>query len=151
ELVKESVLVGTAGAALGIPLGIGLGRLILPVIATTTALTYRLAAPDARLTLSTPSLALAALLGVGTALLAAVLPAWRATALGVRATLLGRGVEQPGAGLRALWLSRALTLAAVGAAIALESATGSAAWGLLASALIAVATALAARPLLHLL
>src|SRR3989442_201585 len=47
SLVGESLLVGTAGVALGIPLGIGLGRLLVPVIATASAVADKLGAPPA--------------------------------------------------------------------------------------------------------
>src|SRR2546427_742960 len=49
SLVSESLLVGTAGVALGIPLGIGLGRLLVPVIATASAVANKLVAPPAAL------------------------------------------------------------------------------------------------------
>ena len=149
ELLKESLLIGGAGVALGIPLGIGFGRLLIPVIATSASLAYKLIAPDAELTVRAASLVLAAGLGLGAALLAAVVPAWRATTLGVQQTLRGRGVEQPGTGAISMWLVRGLVAGAVGVAIAIQSATGSAAWGLLATGLIAVGIALAARPLVH--
>jgi len=149
ELLKESLLVGGGGVALGIPLGIGLGRWLIPVIATTTSLAYKLIAPDAELTVRPASLVLAAGLGLGAALLAAVLPAWRATTLGVQQTLRGRGVEQPETRPRSMWIVRGLVAGAVAVAIAIQSATGSAAWGLLATGLIAVGMALAARPLVH--
>ena len=38
ELLKESVVIGATGVALGIPAGLGLGRLLLPVIAASAAL-----------------------------------------------------------------------------------------------------------------
>src|SRR5262249_7984833 len=149
ELLKESLLIGGAGVALGVPLGIGLGRSLIPLIATTTSLAYKLIAPDAELTVHAASLLLAAGLGLGAALLAAVLPAWRATTLGVQQTLRGRGVEQPETRQRSMWLVRGLVAGAVAVAIAVQSATGSAAWGLLATGLMAVGMALAARPLVH--
>src|SRR5262245_27053307 len=150
ELVKESLLVGAAGVALGLPLGIGLGRLLLPVIATTTALTYKLPPPEARLSVVAPSLVLAAALGLGAALLAAALPAWRVSRLTPRAALAERDVDPVQGGARAMWLVRGALAAAIAAAIALQAATRSAAWGLLASVLVAIGTALAARPLVGL-
>src|SRR5262249_58961806 len=101
-----------AGVALGVPLGIGLGRSLIPVIATTSSLAYKLIAPDAELTVRAASLLLAAGLGLGAALLAAVLPAWRATTLGVQQTLRGRGVEQPDTRARSMWLVRGLAAGA---------------------------------------
>ena len=150
ELVKEGLLVGGAGVAIGLPLGIALGRLLLPVIATTTALTYKLGPPEARLSVGAPSLVLAAALGLGAALLAAMLPAWRASRLSPRDALLADGVERPGMGVRAMWLVRGALAVAIVGAIALQATTRWATWGLLASALVAIATALAARPLIQL-
>jgi putative ABC transport system permease protein len=150
ELVKESLLLGAAGVVLGIVLGRALARLLLPVIATTTAVAYKLVAPAAEVALTLPSLVLATALGLGAALLAAALPAWRAAQLGVATTMSGRGVEQQNPASRAIWLVRALIVIAVIACALLQSITQSPVWGLLATALIAVATALAARPLLGL-
>ena len=77
ELVKESLIIGAIGVAVGIPLGIGLGRLILPVIGTTTSLATKQIVPDAEFQVRGASIALAAALGMLAALLAASLPAWR--------------------------------------------------------------------------
>src|SRR5437867_10637005 len=96
ELMKESLLLGAVGVAIGIPLGIGLARPLLPVIAATMAVAYKQVAPDAEVMVSASSLALAAALGLGAALLAAALPARRMAALGTAATIRGRGVAQPG-------------------------------------------------------
>src|SRR5262249_51988412 len=79
ELLQESLLVGAAGVALGIPLGLGLGRVLLPVIAATTELSYKLVAPESAFVAEPGSLLRAAALGLGASLLAAVLPAWRAS------------------------------------------------------------------------
>ena len=49
ELLKESVLLGAAGAALGIPLGVLVARVGLPFLATTTALASNLPVPEAKL------------------------------------------------------------------------------------------------------
>src|SRR5437016_1893544 len=114
SLVGESLLVGTAGVALGIPLGIGLGRLLVPVIATASAVADKLVAPPAVLAAEPGPLLLAGVLGLATAVLAAALPAWRA--------------------------------ARVAAAVARHPSARS---GLLATAVVAVGTALAARPAVH--
>src|SRR5437016_1661118 len=78
SLVGESLLVGAAGVAVGIPLGLGLGRLLVPVIATASAVAQKLVAPPATLALEPGPLLLAGALGLGTTVLAATLPAWRA-------------------------------------------------------------------------
>jgi putative ABC transport system permease protein len=149
ELLKESLLLGAAGVLVGIPAGMALGRLVLPIIATTTALNYKLVAPEVTLALDGRALALAAGLGLAAAVLAALLPAWRAARVSVTATLRGRGVELPAAGRG--WLWRASIAAALAASLALQAATGRAAWGLAATACIAAATATAALPLLRLI
>jgi putative ABC transport system permease protein len=148
ELVKESLMLGAAGVLVGLPLGIALGRLILPAIATTTALNFKLVTPPASLGVRTSSCVVAAVLGLATAFLAATLPAVRAARIPVAETLRGRGREQRALLPRAAWPLRiALALATVGA-IVLQSVTGSAAFGLAASGLVVLVAATAARPLL---
>src|SRR5437870_5258749 len=95
ELLAESLLVGAAGVAVGLASGVGLARLMLPVLATTTALASKLTVPSARFVVGWGSLATAATLGIGATLLAAALPAWRAARTSTAAVLGGRGVEQP--------------------------------------------------------
>ena len=149
ELLKESLFLGAFGTAIGIPLGIGLGRMVLPVIAATTALNYKLIAPETRLGISPISLATAIALGMGAALLAASLPAWWSSRVDVVESLRTRGGNRRPQGTRmrvALALGAAI-LACV-AALALQYLTHRAGWGLAATVAIAVATALAARPLL---
>ncbi len=151
ELLKESALLGAAGVVVGIPLGIALGRVLLPMITTAAALNSKVATPDAQLAVHTTSLAIAAGLGLSAALLAAALPAWRATRLGMAQTMRGRGVEQQGISTSSRWVIRALVAASIGAAVLMQSVTGIPSWGLLATGLIAMGTALAARPLIDLL
>src|SRR5207247_1440167 len=103
ELAKESLLVGAAGVALGIPLGIGTGRLLLPLIATTTALSAKLVSTEATLTIRLSSLALAAALGLLAVVLAAALPARRAAGVAVAEALRRRGTEQAGGSGGVLW------------------------------------------------
>lgn len=148
ELLKESLLLGTVGVLLGIPLGIALGHALLPVIATMTALNSKIVAPEAALVVHPWSLLVSAFLGIGAAALAAALPAWRAARLPAAETLRGRGGELAERSSRAMWLARALVATACGVAIGLQVLTREATWGLVATGLVAVATALAARPLL---
>ena len=148
-LLGESLLVGAAGVALGIPFGLGLGRLLVPVIATASAVANKLVAPPAALAPEPGVLLVAGALGLVTAVLAAVLPAWRAARVAVAETMRSRGSESPGGGGRVLWVLRGLALAAVGAGLAAQARHPSAASGLLATALVAAGTALAARPAVH--
>src|SRR3989475_3044924 len=95
ELLAESLLIGAAGVAAGLASGVGLARLMLPVIATTTALASKLTVPSARFVVGWSSLAVAAALGLGATLLAAALPAWRAARASTAAVIGGCGGEQP--------------------------------------------------------
>jgi len=148
ELVKVSLLVAAVGVALGIPVGIGIARLVLPLIATATALSAKLVHTDATLTLGPASLALTATLGLATALLAAALPASRVARVPVAAVLRRRGSEQPDVA-RPLFLAFRLVMALAAAfAVALHGVTQDVPSGLAASALVVIAAALAARPLL---
>jgi len=145
-LVGESLFVGAAGVAVGIPLGLALGRLLVPVIATASAVANKLVAPPAALALEPGPLLLAGALGLATAVLAAALAAWRAARVAVADTMRSRGNEAPGASARVLWALRGMALAAAGGALAVVARDPSASSGLLATALVAVGTALAARP-----
>src|SRR6266516_3812438 len=72
-LLGESLLVGAAGVVLGIPLGLGLGRLLVPVIATASAVANKLVAPpaaQARHPSAACGLLATALVAAGTALAA---------------------------------------------------------------------------------
>jgi putative ABC transport system permease protein len=148
ELVKESVLVGVAGIALGIPAGVGLGYLLLPVIATTTAIGAKLPLTDVALSVRPVSIVLAVAMGLSAVVLAAVLPARRAAAVPVVDTLRDRHVERgPRRG------PRRLLLVVIGLAVlttAWHLVTGTAAAGLVASAWITAGAALATRPFLEL-
>jgi len=149
ELLKESLILGTIGVVVGIPAGIGLARLLLPEIATTAALNYKLVAGDAEFGVRPFSLVLATALGLGAALLAAALPAWRAARVPPAETVRRRGVEQSGVTRGAMWMVRLVVGAAIAAAVTIQLFTRSAVWGLVASGLVAVGVALAARPLLY--
>ena len=151
ELVKESALLGVAGVVVGIPLGIALARVLLPMITTAAALNSKVATPASHLMVQPLSLLVAAALGLSAAVLAAALPAWRATRLGMVQTMRARGMEQRGMGRAASWVLRGLLVAAAGAAVFAQAATGDATWGLAATGLIALCTAVVARPLLDLL
>jgi len=151
ELLAEGLLIGAVGVALGIVSGVGLARLMLPVIATTTALASKLAVPSARFVVSWRSLAAASALGLGATLLAAALPAWRAAQTSTAAVIGGRGVEQRARVTILVYIALAASLVAGSAAIVLERWTRAASWGLVATFLLAVSAAFAARPLAEVL
>jgi len=148
DLIKESCLLALAGIGLGVPVGIGLGYLLLPTITTTTALNYKLVSPDPILTVTFFSLAQAILLGFGTALLAAAVPAWRVAGSALADIVRQRGIELPDFGGKAPRYLRVVAFAAIIVAVVSQALLHSATWGLVATACIAVAAALAARPLL---
>ena len=148
ELTKEGLALGIAGVVLGVPVGVGVAHLLFPLIVKTVALNYKLATPEAELTIEPRPLAVAAVLGVGTAILAALVPARRAACVNAVETIRWRGIEQSGGSARLTWGIRAVTAGAIVAAVALQSATHVPVWGMAATALIAAGTAMAAQPLL---
>src|SRR5439155_13586201 len=113
------------------------------------AVANKLVAPPAVLAPEPGALLVAGALGLVTAVLAAVLPAWRAARVAVAETMRSRGSESPGVGGRAPWVLRGVALAAVGAGLAAQARHPSAACGLLATGLVAAGAALAARPAVH--
>ena len=121
ELVKESLLLGAAGVALGLPLGIGLAHVLLPAMAVTTALNCKLIAPQASLGIRAPSLVMAVSLGLVAAVAAAAGPAWRATRVDPARVLGQRGVELPDASRVWPWLLRALAGVGIAAALVLQA------------------------------
>lgn len=147
ELVKESVLLGLVGVAIGIPLGIAAGHWLLPVVATTAALNFKLIATDATLAIGAGPIVTAAALGVGTAVLAAAIPAWRVADRPPIETIRARGVSPRGK-VRWHWPLRAAVVVAVLATLVVQSVTRVSAWGLVATGLLMVVTVLAARPVL---
>src|SRR5262249_30969427 len=129
-----------------VPLGIALGRGLVPVIATASAVADRLVVPPAAIAADPGGLLLAGALGLVTAVLAAALPAWRAAPGAAGKTMVSRGCEAPGAGARIVWAGRALALLATGGGLASLTRYPSAGTGLAATVLVAAGTALAARP-----
>src|SRR5262249_23711733 len=141
---------GAAGVALGVPPRIGLRRPLVPGIASTTELAYRLLAPPASLAGRASSIVLAARLGPRAPPLAAALPPPRAPPGAPAAAVRCRGAARPECGGRSMWALRGATAAGVGRAVGMQAVRRSAAWGLVATGLLALGTALGARPLLHL-
>ncbi len=150
ELLKESLLLAAVGVVLGIPLGIAAGRLLLPVVATTAALNFKLIATPAVLTVRLQSLGIAAVLGFGTAVLAAALPAWRIARRPPVETIRGRGVA-PRAAHRTRWWLYAGVAVAGGVGVVAQYCTQAATWGLIGTLLIVIVAGLMARPLCEVL
>lgn len=144
ELLKESFLLGTIGTVLGVPMGVALGYLILPVITATTALNYKLVAAEGELRLNWVSVLLAAGLGVGASILAAMVPSWRVSRMELIEAIQSRGTERRVAPDRWLRSARWATLISAVVAVLLQAQTEEAGWGLVATGLLAVTAALAA-------
>jgi len=149
ELTKESLLVGVLGVGFGVPLGVALGRLLLPIIATTTSISSKLIFAPVQVAVSGASLATAVVLGLASVLLAAMLPAWRAALATVAEALRHRGVEQPDGVGPIRRAARPCLAAASGLAVVAHVLTGSVLSGLLASGLVVAALATSARPLVN--
>lgn len=141
EQMKEALLLAMTSAVLGVVLGIGLARLLLPVIAASTALNFNLVAPQARLTPRPASIAIGVALGVTATLLAAWLPAARAVRAGAAMSIRGRWTESRAQARPGVWLLVLATCAAFGAV--LESVYQSSAFGLASTALVAAILAVA--------
>src|SRR5262245_6663281 len=149
ELTKESVLVGLAGIAIGIPLAILLGHALLPALATTTSIGSKLMVADATLAIRPPSLLLASGLGLVAAIFAAALPAARAAQVPVAETLRRRGAEQSSSeGWSAGIVRLTVVLLAIGVTL-LHLGTGTAASGLLTTSLVVLVGAMLPRVVLE--
>ncbi len=149
ELLKESVFLGAAGTVIGIPLGLLVGRVGLPLMAEATALNFGFAPPAAEPTFTPGHLLVGAAVGGIAALLAALLPALRLSRTSPVAVLTMRGRDAPPAqsGMpRALLPAVLVTLAAL---LLAQWRSQSAALGHVTTVLIAVAVCVLARPLVR--
>src|SRR5262245_66249432 len=95
-----------------------LGRRLVPMIATASAVANKLVAPPGAIAPDPGGLLIAGALGLATAVLAAALPAWRAARVAVVKTMTSRGCEAPGPEARTAWAARALALLATAGALA---------------------------------
>jgi putative ABC transport system permease protein len=148
ELLKESALVGTAGIALGIPLGVALAHALVPVVATATSIGAKLATAEAVVRVRPSSIVTAALMGMTAVIAAALLPARRAARVPIVETLQGRASERPSddpISLRRL----IVTVAAAAVTVVAHVVTGNAVLGLAASGIVVAAAVATSRPALH--
>jgi len=146
ELVKEGALIGAFGIALGIPAGIALAHLLLPFIATTTAIGAKVSIGEVTLSARPESMLQAGGLGLVAVILAALVPARQAARMAVMETLRTRDVENE----RPLVPPRATGVILVVAicCVAWHMVVVTALSGLVASALVSIAMALLMRPAL---
>jgi putative ABC transport system permease protein len=146
ELLQETLLIGVAGVALGVPLGIGLAHLLLPVIATATAIGAKVVTAETVIRVRPQSVGLAIATGLAAVIAAAVLPARRAARSPIVETLRGLTVEADTDHPPRRLLALAIVVAA---AVASHLVVGEAVLGLAASAAIVVVAVMASRPLLQ--
>jgi putative ABC transport system permease protein len=146
ELLKESVLLGVAGALLGIPLGVLVARVGLPFLATTTALASNLPVPEAQLRLTSSDILLGLALGIGAAVGAAVMPALRMSRTHPVAALTMRGREMTSpAAPSSRW--PLFLLISIGVLIVAQHLSGIRTLGLFTTVLIVAAGRVLATPL----
>ncbi|MFN8543120.1 MAG: ABC transporter permease [Candidatus Binatia bacterium] len=77
EMLKESLVLGGVGTAVGIPLGFAIGRIGLRFVAAATAINFRVAVPEASRLGDGAALALGVATGITAAVVASVVPALR--------------------------------------------------------------------------
>ncbi len=150
EMLKESLLLGLLGTGVGIPLGVAIGGLALPLITTATALNFHLPVP------ATPPIVwratdvlVGAVVGVVAATVAAAAPALRLARTEPVAALALRGRDAVDQLTLARSLAGTLVLLVGVVLIAAQQASGSPVLGHAATALVAVAGCALARPLVR--
>ncbi len=148
ELLKESLILGAAGTALGLALGSVIGRYGLPFLAQTTAIAFRVPVPAAAPeVLSWAAVAVGTAVGMVAAVAAAVMPALRLARKQPVAALRMRGREMPAA--RPGWRRLLLPGVLIGAVVVLviwQQVSQITALGHVTTALMALAVMLAAAP-----
>jgi putative ABC transport system permease protein len=152
ELLKESLLLGVAGTALGLALGEVIARLALPSLAATTALAFRVPMPrTAAAGLNGRAVLLGCAVGLIAALAAVIVPALRLSRRQPVVALRLRGRETPPPPVGTAWMIRIAAVAlGAGILIAAHRIVGGAALGHLTTALIAVAVLVGASPVVGL-
>jgi putative ABC transport system permease protein len=147
RLVAAGFVLGVLGVVIGIPLGLLQAHVFVPRITQAAALVTNNVSPGPpALRLDPWVRLLAAVIGVGTGVAAAALPAWRAARAQIVETVRTRGIEQRGHEASSRWFFRVAVLVCALIAVALEMTWRSGTWGLVASALLILGTALVARP-----
>jgi putative ABC transport system permease protein len=148
ELLKESLVIGALGTLLGIVGGVAISRYGLPAVASATAINFRLPVAVADTTLERGAIVTGALVGLGAALLAALVPALRLARTQPIAALTLRGREVPAAiaGGRSWRWPIACGAAAVVLAL-LQLRGGHSMFGNLTTLAVALAVSAVARPL----
>jgi putative ABC transport system permease protein len=149
-LMIEACILGALGTAIGIPLGVALGKLLLGMVSTSMGVIYQLRFPVERLAIDPRSLILVGATGIAAALFASWFAARRVTSL-EPLEVLRADARTLGAGARpgrfvALWV----TLVAMSAiALGLEVRLQSTGWGNAGSTLWWASSIVIAVPLVH--
>jgi putative ABC transport system permease protein len=150
EVLKENVLVGLTGTALGVPVGLLIAHVGLPYLATTTALNFRMPTPAVEPTFDVLVVMLGIASGVGAAVLATVGPALHLSRTRPVTALTLRGREAPHAATRnRSGLSLVLAATTVGL-IALQRQLDAPALGIVTTGMIVATAAILVTPLLSL-
>jgi putative ABC transport system permease protein len=149
-LMLEACILGVLGTALGIPLGLALGKLLLGMVSTSMGVIYQLRFPVEHLAIDPRSLVLVGAAGIAAALFASWFAARRVTSLEplevLRADARTLGGSTRSHRFVALWA----TLVAMSAiALALEVRLQSTAWGNAGSTLWWASSIVIAVPLVH--
>ncbi len=91
-VLGEAALLGVAGTAIGVPLGLGLARLLLDTVSESAELVFSMTFFRAALTVSVATVVLGVITGVAAAILAAIVPARAAVAIPPLAAVRGASV-----------------------------------------------------------
>jgi len=156
-LLLEAALLGAAGTALGVGAGLVLARLLTRLVTESMGVVFQLRFPVEELTIAPADLALAAALGIGTALFAASFAARRAARLDPLDVMEARHGAAPHAVRMApLWASWAVLVAVSIAALLAQERLKSIFWGNVGSTLwnasvivIAIPLVVGSRGVLH--
>jgi putative ABC transport system permease protein len=150
ELIKESLVIGAIGVAIGIPAGIGLACVVLPTVTAAVALNTQLPAANARLVVEGGPVLLAAITGLAAVLFAAALPGWRAAYTAPAIVVRDRGASGLASTRAMSWVGFGLAAAGITTAITAPITRDSGIWNVSATLLIFLGAAACARPLLRL-
>src|SRR3989454_5339016 len=149
ELLKESLLLGLGGVALGLFPGVLLAQRLTPAVARTAGLNFNLTTRATPVPIQIGPLLAAGVMGLLASVLAAIVPAMRAAKAPAVEVLRAKGLLQlPAAPAPPAHAVRVVLVTLAAAFAVLEVATGSAALGLLATATILIAACCLIRPVL---
>jgi putative ABC transport system permease protein len=149
ELLKEALLLGAMGSAVGIPTGLVVAKRALPFVAATVTATYRLPLLAAVPERPARAIALGALVGMVATLLGALGPSVRLARKQPIAALTMRGRSAP-LPWRASWYVAGVLLAMTGTVLALQLVTKVATFGQVATLLMAITTCTVGPPFVRL-